>query len=256
MAADGANWRGGALALSGVAMSTFASSVLPEGLQQIGFWAGALIGLAGVSDIVRERVVVWRAKLPATQETLTEKEMAARGIKTLAFLGIGLFLFGCSSLGWMAFILYTQPSWINPHPVSEKWQSQVTAKPAVHPMPPRATATPTAKRIFLNQGPVALLKQYVGLTSVQASRLFELNRGKWMAVTGAVYDEIGPQDGGSYYVLLDVVPKPYGLGCSFQKQWADTVTALRRGDQIRVVGKVERFEGPTLMLEDCELSSR
>jgi hypothetical protein len=40
--------------------------------------------------------------------------------------------------------------------------------------------------------------------------------------------------------------------CTFQKEWEQRCSVLRKGDAVNVLGKVRDFDEAILSLEDCE----
>ncbi|MDO1559843.1 hypothetical protein Q0812_10440 [Brevundimonas sp. 2R-24] len=113
---------------------------------------------------------------------------------------------------------------------------------------------PTPPREFLDPDITwdVLSKKVEGRTSLQVEALNKTYAGKWMRVSGTVYD-VKRIYGDLCGVDIRLNSRSYGsvLAC-FGKQANQQLAALNKGDSITIVGKVERLKGGGTM-GDCEI---
>jgi len=91
-----------------------------------------------------------------------------------------------------------------------------------------------------------------GQTSMLAQKIVEVYIGKWMMVSGTVFNThertlsvgvtLDSDDGKLVYL-------------TFENTWLEQISVLRKGNRISVVGKISEIEHPGVSMESCEISS-
>ena len=99
--------------------------------------------------------------------------------------------------------------------------------------------------------PAVLRSKTENRTSVQIDALTKTYAGKWMRITGSVIQvsEIGIASSRRRIAMIDEAnDKTSFTTIIFGKRWFDQLGALNKGDQVEMVGRINRLEhGPTLV---------
>lgn len=105
------------------------------------------------------------------------------------------------------------------------------------------------KRVVIDVPPEYLMKLCEGHTSIQAQKSVELYIGKWIRVSGTVFN--ATEHSAFFSVYLMYKENKY-ISAYFRKK-DDRVSVLRPGDQITVMGEIETVTESNVGLEKCEL---
>jgi hypothetical protein len=130
-----------------------------------------------------------------------------------------------------------------------------------NPKPPKedGLSSPSkqlAERVFVGEGvtPQYLLDLYKDHTSIQAGKLFETFRGKWIKIRGRIHD-IGTVDK-TLLVWLQTggsSGKSVKVCLCFPSEWHEKLSTQVRGDRLAAVGKIAQVMKDMLCVDDCEL---
>ena len=171
------------------------------------------------------------------------------GLRVEAWVAIGLFIFFMSVIG----ILYRQ------HQLYEQYQhatANITRVPAKAPRDP-GRPTPEVKkgskaseRIFVDISPKDLMDLNKGRMLIERDRLLSPYIGKWVKISTSVDNAAVSENS---VVVWAKNPEKERIIMSFDKNWANHVEVLRRGQNIKIVGEIQRVDVFDLWLENCEL---
>ena len=114
-------------------------------------------------------------------------------------------------------------------------------------------------RILIDKDPKFLSDIFSENTDIEADRLVEPYIGKWMKISGDVYD-ISDRDFGDlmYVSIMDKGGNPFGmsiaLGMGFNRDtWKDRLELLHPGDHITVIGQIKSASRIGVQFDKCEL---
>lgn len=104
-------------------------------------------------------------------------------------------------------------------------------------------------RIFVERTPEQLSGIYENRLAIEADRIFDRYRGKWLRVSGLVDN------------IQSVLPKktmvtfqnPYVAMFFEDKKQVDRVSVLQEDQSVTVIGKIVEAGRTRLMLDECEL---
>lgn len=96
-----------------------------------------------------------------------------------------------------------------------------------------------------------LVGQREGLTTLQADKLTAFYAGKWMKVTGTVYD-VKERHKGTMVSIRSVGDGPFVI-LSFGEAWTERVSMIGKGHPIKAVGEIEIVTEGGLAMKNCEL---
>ena len=90
-------------------------------------------------------------------------------------------------------------------------------------------------------------------THIQAKKMVEVYKGKWMTISGSIGNirEVG--DSRVSVSLEHTVFTDPLIMMFFDKQWLDRLSVLRTGNHINAIGIINDIDGSSLLLENCEL---
>lgn len=111
-------------------------------------------------------------------------------------------------------------------------------------------------RIEVNVKPKYLLRLYKGHSSIQADKLAEPYIGKWIRVSGRVYDitdSLGGCRVSFHQRWLDGPGIDLSLTMVFGPEWRDRLSIMKRGTRIKVRGKIKEVNRAWINLTECEL---
>ncbi|SRR6266851_4049921 len=114
------------------------------------------------------------------------------------------------------------------------------------------TANGTERKV-VDAEPSYLMGLYQGTTKIRADRLAAIYVGKWLRVSGSVYNV-----GSSLGVQIVVVLQEEGqeeprLFLVFNESWAERLELLHPKQEIKALGKIERISSTTIDFRECEL---
>lgn len=103
---------------------------------------------------------------------------------------------------------------------------------------------------------IGLFKEHTG---IQAKKLIEQYLGKWMPIMGRVHDThqrskfnfSKPEEKVAQLFIFD---DGHLLIARFSEPWVERIAILRRGDEVRLIGKIAEVNALNLELDDCELA--
>lgn len=125
--------------------------------------------------------------------------------------------------------------------------------------PARVPKSP-ALRVALKPAPVeekeyisaaeyaAAIAKTKNMTMLQASQARDPLVGKWMVLSGELYDVRES----SRDVVAFIKLNGEMIACKFSREWRDELSKLAPGDQIQIVGQIRTFSAGA-RFEDCEL---
>lgn len=105
--------------------------------------------------------------------------------------------------------------------------------------------------------PKEMVRVYKGRTTVHGERLAKNYVGKWMRVGGTIHDVNVSTNwmdslwAGTVFLGWNLTQPMVVL--NFTRRWVHTLSALRKGDSINVIGRVRKVDNSTVWLERCEL---
>jgi len=125
--------------------------------------------------------------------------------------------------------------------------------PAVQSVPP---STMMGDRIVVNVTPDYLMGIFRERTTADARRLTANYIGKWMRISGTVYDvdrtDLGRGKEGNFVTVI--WNKNTSVSLVFHEQrWMDSVSVWKRGDTVTVLGQIQHLGALTIILNNCEL---
>lgn len=124
----------------------------------------------------------------------------------------------------------------------------------IAPQEQPAPAPSVPGRLFLPDDitPQYLCGLYRDHTAVQADRLASPYQGKWMKVSGSVDDIRAEYD--AFVITIWIVRGELIANVRFDKRrWADRVSMLKQGSEIKVTGKLQTIGQHAVFLIKCEL---
>jgi tRNA_anti-like len=174
--------------------------------------------------------------------------------------GIGLVVFG-AGLGVLAAVMYFWPSSSGGDLSNAKVAlDKAPVQPApVQPAPVRTPSsdepTPVADgRIVVNRTPTELVGYFKGVTHVQGTDATGRYIGKWMRVSGTLQDVRLLTTGIAQVNFNEWTSGNGWVFCYFSdKNWIDRLVLMKPGDELTVLGKIDRISSSSVELEKCEL---
>jgi hypothetical protein len=113
-------------------------------------------------------------------------------------------------------------------------------------------------RVIIDATPAYLVGFFKGHTHIQAEKLTEAYRGKWLKVSGPLGDVMGNTSERAQVTFARNAP--IFVGRYFQvfmyfdrSQWDDRLSVLRPGTKITVIGRIREINRIEVHLENCEL---
>lgn len=103
--------------------------------------------------------------------------------------------------------------------------------------------------------PEYLIGLFQGHTGIQANKLTEAYVGKWLKLSGSL-DQVDSLGSDNALVIFsgNIGRSLSSVKMTFSsKVWVDRLSVLRRGDNITVIGKIERLDSFDVRLSECEL---
>jgi hypothetical protein len=102
--------------------------------------------------------------------------------------------------------------------------------------------------------PEELATLYKDHLTAQAERLAEPYIGKWMKISGQLWN-LHKSSGGNSILVIRGPGSGFWpiLFLNFMPEWESRVEVLRRDQNVSVVGKIDRISEDSLHLRDCEL---
>lgn len=108
-----------------------------------------------------------------------------------------------------------------------------------------------SNRVTLSATPDELVSVFDGRTTAQGERLAAAYVEKWLQVGGLVGDVVSDVFGER--IDLDTPAGDAGVILYFQKKWRDTLSALRKGDSVIVLGQIKYVHTNHIALRSCDL---
>jgi hypothetical protein len=177
-------------------------------------------------------------------------------IEVWAAVGLGIFFLG---------VIGILMKW-------EREHKSAMAGPPVAAPSPLSTSGPAspgahgsrAARAFLDMAPEELRELVKGRTIHERDRITKPFIGKWIDIAVAIDDAVSGDDGGTIWgdeielpeqeisneITINQVPS---IVLHFERQWNEQVNLLKKGQNISVIGEIERITQDYIELRDCEL---
>ena len=140
--------------------------------------------------------------------------------------------------------------------------AKATAVHAAAPEPPRKVAD-NQDRIFVGQSitPEYLISIFREHTGLQGAKLTADYLGKWMKVRGSLGNVISTTPNLAQLTFeraeVPLTKRTWfdytSFYMMFKKPWIDRLAIVKRGDKLTVIGQIERIDGVSVQLENCEL---
>jgi hypothetical protein len=106
--------------------------------------------------------------------------------------------------------------------------------------------------VALSITPRELISVFKGRTTAQGEVLAKSYKGRWIRVRGPIHDVEIRYKG--ITVDLKLTSGAPGIVLNFdKKKWADSLSVLRQGDTISVLGQIEYVHRNHISLENCDL---
>ena len=124
------------------------------------------------------------------------------------------------------------------------------------PLSDQAQPVDESGRVFSSLSSLELIESVLNLTNIQAQPIIDGHVGRWLTVTEEVHNVTERERFMSVYAQIERGAQrvPGRLYMSFAKdEWRDQVRMLRRGDSIKVNGRIQSIGAYNLDLEECEL---
>jgi hypothetical protein len=183
------------------------------------------------------------------------KEMGVP-IEVWAAVGLGIFFLG---------VIGILMKW-------EREHKPAIAGPPIAAPSPLSTSGPAspgahgsrAARAFLDMAPEELRELVKGRTIHERDRITKPFIGKWMDISVIIDDAVSGDDEGTIWgdevelseqiisdeITINQIPS---VVLHFSRQWNDRIDSLQKGQNISVIGKIERITQDYIELRDCEL---
>jgi len=115
------------------------------------------------------------------------------------------------------------------------------------------------ERMFVGAGvtPEYLAKFFQDHTAIQAANLIEAFIGKWMKLSGRLNDVRLHRDSFASVSLRRSAVEEDVRACNvtmfFYQPWFDRLAILKRGEELTVIGRIDKVDALSLILEECEI---
>lgn len=146
--------------------------------------------------------------------------------------------------GWLAWVYFT------------------SSATTIMPTPPEeARNNPdNSERIFVQVSPHDIAQEFQNRTTDQANALVSRYIGKWIAISGSVWD-ISPDKSGGVEIdlggpnALAIIMSGVFLQLHFSPEWKDRISVLNKGSKINAVCQIDDIQQIGMALGSCELTS-
>jgi hypothetical protein len=243
-----------------VSVRTSSAGESPEGGSSLKISAGNIYMWAGIFSI--PPLAVWYADhFPSVHVHMPS--WGANAALTIGFVLVVVMLLANAVVHanidhkWRA---TTRPTPVQDTPPASRPPS--TLPPVIQTV---ATESSSPERIVANVTPQDLVRVCIDHLDHQAQTLIQPFIGKWLKVTGPIFD-IGPifnvsTDQGGWFVsvLLTKTTENEADGHDTQiilysqPQWKDRLSILSRNQNVNVLGQIKKVSWIGIQLEDCEL---
>ena len=130
------------------------------------------------------------------------------------------------------------------------------------PEPPRKAAE-KQDRVFVGASitPEYLISIFREHTDIQGAKLTAAYLGKWMKISGSLGNVISTTPNRAQLTFeraeVPLTKRTWfdytDFYMMFEKPWIDRLAIAKRGDKLTVVGQIERIDGVSVQLKNCEL---
>lgn len=213
-------------------------------LQKAGAWA--TIGSFFIGCLAL--YLMWRSQHP----TSPTRSFAVHSVGSVGPAG-WVFLFGLVGAGALNFAAVTIQS------RSLKKPDRLTKRPTSQATTDTSSKTPTANpqvRIWVSPDttPTYLQNLRDGRTTREAEKLEQDFIGKWMKLSGVVFD-VHEYGADSHITRVEVQQQGliWPVSLEFDEKWHGHVVVLRVGERIHAAGQIESVNRLGLRLQNCEL---
>jgi hypothetical protein len=112
-----------------------------------------------------------------------------------------------------------------------------------------------SERVIIDSSPESLQTLLKGHTAIQQKKITEIYIGKWLKISGPVFDVLQTSSKDTTLVAL----RPNGLSGMaklwFSKGWSERTSTLRVGQNVSVIGKITYISELDIELHECELET-
>jgi len=177
--------------------------------------------------------------------------------KEWLFSGLGLVI-----LIGLGRLLYSSLHAVIPRVTSDVPTTLLHKNTIAAPEPPRKAAE-TQDRVFVGASitPEYLISIFREHTDIQGATLTAAYLGKWMKVSGSLRNVISTTPNLAQLTFeraeVPLTERTWfdytDFYMMFKKPWIDRLAIAKRGDNLTVVGQIERIDAVSVQLENCEL---
>lgn len=127
-----------------------------------------------------------------------------------------------------------------------------SAAPLASPAPLAPEPEP---RIFVDRTPEELTANFNGVTAVQGADRVARYLGNWLRVSGSIGDiaQMAPELAHASFADRSIFTYNVVDMWFRDKQWIDRLVLMSPGDQMTVVGRIEKVTVQHVTLENCEI---
>jgi hypothetical protein len=221
-------------------LGTIAVAAFALGVNQAGWRHRVLVGsLFGVSGLCVIAAIVY----PTINVSWPNFTFSLTNIASNAWVWFGLVVF-------LALYVLIWPTRTRP----EARQQIRFSAPQAHSVFPAPMVVPeTAKqRIVVEVTPEYLMSMHVGHMHTEALRLMEPYLNKWVHLCVSV-NNVRIEDWHSFVSALVGEKHDRDLMLFFEATWVDRLSVLKKGDRIKVLGRIDTVEAYQVVLKDCAL---
>lgn len=140
---------------------------------------------------------------------------------------------------------------LQPTALSEPVALPPPSELALVPPPPRLQRG----RVMANATPAELAAIYKNNTTIHAQEQAKHYIGTWLEISGPVSNVTNMRSDETTVILWhgDIEKAmPIIIFCSFQTEWQQQCSVLRKGNNVMIAGKISSFDSGEIHLENCE----
>jgi len=118
------------------------------------------------------------------------------------------------------------------------------------PPPPPPPAPADGPKVFTQKTVQSLYAPCADRTQLQCDLLIADEKGKWIKAEGRI---LIIQPSGQMTLTVGESPKELPVYCVFDAEWKSKLSVFRNNESIAIQGKINGYNGATLILTECEL---
>jgi hypothetical protein len=226
------------------------------------FFAALCTGAFGgwlLARVIYNNRLTHHQELIANYRDVLEEKIPARALRPfpirrtkrmifgliLIFVGLGAALSGA------LVILFGNPPSNQAANTNSPAVPPSVVKPATQNVLPSTPPPAPENKVFVDRTARELMALYEGRTMLQADRLIEPYKGKWIKANGTILQLIPSGPDFTAAVLRDGEKL---INCIFGPNWHEQLMKLNNDDVLKVIGKIGPSQnGQQLYLSECEI---